>query len=217
VTPGFELAEGSDKLGFQNKPAAPAMSHLVSIDRWSIDRPLVYYVDPDTKEITPMRDSTGASPSRQQKEQTMHQLTAEIILTGLVTAFAGILLFIAEVVTGVFMDMKEIAFRDLMALVYRRASRSVVLTITGAGPALAVFPYIYAYRFANPLFLVGMLIFWLSLVASNVINIRIYRRIQASRDEDTRQLSEARLAIGRANWFRAALAAVGAAMMLASL
>lgn len=147
----------------------------------------------------------------------MHQLTAEIILAGLATAFAGILLFIAEVVSGVFMDMKEVAFRDLMALVYRRARRSVVLTVSGAGPALGVLAYLYAYRFSNPLFLIGMLVFWLSLVASNVINIRIYRRIQAARDEDTRQLSEARLAIGRANWFRATLAAVGAVMMLASL
>ena len=62
----------------------------------------------------------------------MHEQLAQLILTSLVVGFAAILLFIAEVLNRVLKALGEKEYQGVMKILYRNASRSVVLTLTGA-------------------------------------------------------------------------------------
>ena len=149
-------------------------------------------------------------------EKLMDKVTVQLILAGLATVYAGLLLFIADVLNVAFKDMEVIAFRDFMGRLYRRASRSTVIILGGAVPFFGMFAYIFLYGFRDHLFLLGILVFNLSIVASSLVNAPLYKRIQALGPEDGQQLAAARSALCRANWIRAAIATIGMIMMLAA-
>ncbi len=126
-------------------------------------------------------------------------------------------MFVAGVVQKVMNDMGEAEFKRFLTSMYQHAIRSPYAVTVSSLTFVAMIPYFIYYGFDNRWFTAGLILWLVASIASKVLNLPIYRRVEALESSDVARLQEERRKLQRANLWRAALSFASVVLMVIGL
>ncbi len=145
------------------------------------------------------------------------KMVTQLVLLGSAGLFTGLLLFVADVLQRIYNDMTEREFARFLPLQFKRGGYSVFAVASQSIPFFGIFIYPIFFGFGDVLFLAGLFVFNLSIVASRFTTTSLYKKILETDSGDAAKLNMHRKALGRGNSLRAPIALAGFILMLASL
>lgn len=146
----------------------------------------------------------------------MSQSFAEVLLLTVTTLSVGYLLFIATALQSTMQLQREEEFGTFLPLLFRVASRSVYMVVTGLATLAGAIPYFIIYGFDNVWFTAAMVTYLASSVAGKVLNLPVYEAVANLEASQAEELGEQRHRLRTANWVRALLALASVVLMSAS-
>lgn len=142
---------------------------------------------------------------------------AEILITVVTAVEAGLLLFIAEVVQKLMVELEPDRFRWFLGRLEHHAMRSPTTLAGSLLTTLACIPYFIFFGFGNLWFVAGIVVWLAGAVASKLLNTPLYRTVAGLADTDVAALTEQRRKLGTANRLRAWVTLASVVLMLVGL
>jgi len=147
----------------------------------------------------------------------MTRTLAEILLFGLLTMNAALLIFIAGVLRKVMNDMDEAAFKQFLTSLVRHSKRSPFMLTVLIVPLLGAIPYLYFYGFGNRWLIAGLVLWLVAGGIAKLIKLPVYKAVAALDAGDVARLEEARRKVNAGNMFQAILNSVAVLLSLVPL
>jgi hypothetical protein len=142
---------------------------------------------------------------------------AEVLIIVVTTIEAGLLLFIAEVIQRLMNEMDAAQFRRFLGRLEHFAMRSPTALAGSLLTTLACIPYFIFFGFGNWWFTAGIVVWFLSAVASKIFNAPIYKRVATLSETDDEELLALRQKLQTANFVRALTTLLSVVLMLIGL
>jgi hypothetical protein len=142
---------------------------------------------------------------------------AEVLIIVITTIEAGLLLFIAEVVQRLMNEMDAPQFRSFLGRLEHYAMRSPTALAGSLLTTFACIPYFIFFGFGNWWFTAGIIVWFLSAVASKVFNAPIYKRVASLGETDVEELVSLRRRLQAANFLRALTTLISVILMVIGL
>ncbi len=141
----------------------------------------------------------------------------EILIIVATTIEAGLLMFISEVIQKIMNELDEATFKHFLGRLEHYAMRSPTAMAGSLLTTIACIPYFIFFGFNNWWFTAGIVVWFLSSVASKIFNLPIYKKVGSLNNMDTAELKEERRKLQTANIIRAMTTFLSVILMVIGL
>jgi hypothetical protein len=125
----------------------------------------------------------------------------------------GLLLFVAQVIQKIMNEMDEVAFKQFLTKLDKKAEHDIYAVGVSLLPFVLAIPYFIMYGFHHWWFISGVAVWLLASTMSKLFNLPIYRWVEAPENSEPAQIREKRRKLQRANNLRAWLSFVSVVLM----